>query len=470
MRTWNLLALSAATAIIAVAPAAADSKRDLDSALKDQAAKILDYARSHNAKNIAVLKFLVRTGDGPWSDNAGPLNMDLARRLTVALILAAPDDRIGIISNANEVLAHSKANHLEEDGRMECFRSRGFVLAWGNPEIPVRPSLFITGTATLSKDLATTTIHLQAFGKDGKLDDSLGDFTVKTSARTLIDTGHSYLMTPKTNPDLFNGSRGGDDSELDQPAVEATKKFSADLRNDTLSSFDQDSPIRVLIYYGDEAIPIKDGAVREPKQTDKVWFKLDNMTDETYGVVLKVNGVNTIFKERFADRDCHKWILKPHESVTIRGFQTKLDKREDFTVLPPEKSKANEIQYGEFAGTFQVSVFHSRNGKPAAQAPAPPPMPTPPAPPPPAPTEDQQVVAAISRGTIKTEGIQPGDLKSLQAQLRTRVQTSENGRGLIESDPSNPTSHLVQKIDFTADPGIPIMSYKIQYYQRAAGK
>src|SRR4051812_43906663 len=125
-------------ALLLAMPAMAGEPRDLDSALKVQAAKMLDYARKHDAKNIAVLKFLVRTGDGPLSDNVGPLNLNLANRLTVALVLACPDEEIGIVGNANEVLAKTGASYLDEDGRTQCFRSRDFVLAWGNPEIKVR--------------------------------------------------------------------------------------------------------------------------------------------------------------------------------------------------------------------------------------------------------------------------------------------------------------------------------------------
>lgn len=459
MRSIKPFILAVSAGILASCPAFAEQKRDLDSELRARAGKILDYARDHHAKNIGVLKFLVRTGDGPWSDNAGPLNLGLARRLTVALILACPNDEIGIIANANEALASSRANHLSEDGRIDCFRGRDFLLAWGDPEIHVRPDLFITGTATLSADLKQTTIHLQAFGRDGKMDDSLGDLTVATTARTLIDSGHSYLLTPKAYPKLFEGARGLDDAETSQPAVDASQKYLANTSKVPAASFEEDAPIRVLIYYGDKPIPIKDGTVPEPTTNDKVWFKLDNLTDETYGVVLKVNGVNTIFKETFADRDCHKWIIKPHQSVTVRGFQVKLDEREDFKVLPPEESRASEVHYGEFAGTFQVSVFHSRNPN-SAPAPALPPPPGPES------KEEKEAVGAISRGTIRgINDIQPGDLKSLQRQLRIREQNADSGRGMIDSDSNNPKPHEVKKEDFTSDPGIPVMSYQIRYYQ-----
>src|SRR5262245_15617379 len=195
--------LMTAITLLAAVPVRAGEPRDLDAALKEQAKKILDYAREHNAKNIGVLKFLVRTGDGPFSGNAGPLNNGLADRLSVALVIALPNDEIGIIGNTEAVLSTSKHNHLDETGRAGILRAPGYVLAWGNPEIPVKPDLFVTGTATLSKDLKQTTVRFQAFGKDCKLHEFKEEITVPTTTRTLIDTGHSFLMTAKSNPRMF---------------------------------------------------------------------------------------------------------------------------------------------------------------------------------------------------------------------------------------------------------------------------
>jgi hypothetical protein len=457
--------LLASIVLLAAFPALASEPRDLDSALKEQAGKILDYAREHRAKNLAVLKFLVRTGDGPFSDSVGPLNNNLADRLTVALVMALPDEEIGVVANADQVLEKSKANHLDEDGRAACFRGRGFVLAWGDPEIPVRPDLFITGTATLSKDLKQTTVKFQAFGKDCKLDESLGEFTVPTSTRTLIDTGNSYLLTPKSHPKLF--ARGIPKDEQDDVATDVSKKYNADLSKDPLPSFEQEAPVRVTVYYGDDAVPVKDGAVPEPKEKQKVWFKLENMTDDVYGVVLKVNGENTLFREKFADRDCTKWLLAPkgkqignlRDTVIVRGYQMNDNQRADFEVKSPEASKAGEVRYGPFSGTFQITAFHGKGDK----APEPPP-------PPPVLKDEQQVVAAISRGTLKIGSIQPGDLKALQAELRQREKKAENGRGMIDGDTTNPKPHAVEKVPFVPDPPIPVMSYRIRYYQAANGK
>src|SRR5258706_9889250 len=106
------------TLLLLSGAALAGETKSLDAAFKDQAAKILQYSRDHGCKNVGVLKFLVRTGDGPFSDNAGPLNLGLSDRLTVALVLACPDDEIGILRDANaQATKISGANHLDEEGR-----------------------------------------------------------------------------------------------------------------------------------------------------------------------------------------------------------------------------------------------------------------------------------------------------------------------------------------------------------------
>jgi len=457
-------------ALLAVAPARADEPRDLDAALKVQAGKILDYARKHNAKNITVLKFLVRTGDGPFDSNAGPLNNGLADRLSVALVLALPNDDIGVIRNAEEVLAKSNANHLDKDGRAACFDAKGFLLAWGDPEIMVNPDLFITGTATLSKDLKKTTLRFQAFGNDCKLDESLDEVTVPTSARTLIDAGRSYLITPKSNPDMFKGARGRPKEDLDNVAADASQKFNADLNNNP--SGERELPVRVTIYYGDEPVqPDKNGNIREPKDNEKtVRFKIENLSDDVHGVVLKVNGENSIFREKFDDKDCTKWLLAPRgkqignmrDTVVVSGYQVDDQERKDFNIQSTEVSKANEVRYGPLVGTFQVTVFRAKGDKPDPE-PAPPPVVKV--------KEEQQSIAAISRGVLKIGKIQPGNLEALQAELRRREgeRSTATARGLIGPAADSKASP-VEKIAFVPDPPIPVMSYRIRYYQAGNGK
>src|SRR4051812_1907102 len=57
----------------------------LEKELVRQAPAIVKYLREHNYRNVGVLKFRVKKSEQePISDNVGPLNMNMARRLEVA--------------------------------------------------------------------------------------------------------------------------------------------------------------------------------------------------------------------------------------------------------------------------------------------------------------------------------------------------------------------------------------------------
>ena len=87
------------------------------------------------------------------------------------------------------------------------------------------------------------------------------------------------------------------------------------------------------------------------------------------------------------------------------------------------------------------------------------------------PLSSSVVTKAIGRGTLKIEGVpQPGDLKALQRELKKRERVTVDGRGAVDGDPDNKQPHLVQKIEFTPDPSIPVMSYRIRYYQSSNDK
>jgi hypothetical protein len=72
---------------------------------------------------VGVLKFRIQKGSREPTDNAGTLNLDLARRLTVALILADDvRDPLNIIEDASAVAARlNNASYLTAAGRKKLF-------------------------------------------------------------------------------------------------------------------------------------------------------------------------------------------------------------------------------------------------------------------------------------------------------------------------------------------------------------
>ena len=71
------------------------------------------------------------------------------------------------------------------------------------------------------------------------------------------------------------------------------------------------------IRYNGKSVPVvvKDGRARvaEPIEGDKVSFVLrrNDASKERYGVVLLVNGENTLYKQRLSPELCTKWIFDP---------------------------------------------------------------------------------------------------------------------------------------------------------------
>jgi hypothetical protein len=81
------------------------------------------------------------------------------------------------------------------------------------------------------------------------------------------------------------------------------------------------------VRYNGKKVPLelKNGKafVPEPQegQTVELGLKQDGSKNR-YGVVLKVNGENTLEKERLPDLTCHKWVLDPgYGPWAIRGYQ-----------------------------------------------------------------------------------------------------------------------------------------------------
>ena len=78
----------------------------LDSQLMRHAPTVLKFCKSKGYKNVGVLKFRAAKVRGQWTDNVGPLNLDMATKLELALLLAnRVQDPVGIVHDASSVAA-----------------------------------------------------------------------------------------------------------------------------------------------------------------------------------------------------------------------------------------------------------------------------------------------------------------------------------------------------------------------------
>jgi hypothetical protein len=447
-------AVLAALALVAQGGAARAAEVDnLDAALCKAAPEVVKYLHDKKYGNVGVLKFLVGRGHGPLSDNAGPLNRSLAHRLEVALVLALPDESIRLVGRASDAVAASgngRATHLTAKGRREFFRlgPRTFQPAWGDG--PVQPDAFLTGEARLAPDLRSIRVKVLAF--DGKDFDRLAKvcaFKAAVDARTLTEAGVSYAR-----------ARGIKDDDEDTALAQAPKvpppawagEAEPKAREKEFGEVVSQSPVRLQVLYNGKEVPIKGGAVPTPAEGDKVAFRFKNDGTETYGVVLKVNGKNTLFYEELDALYCYRWILEPGKSVTVEGFQKDDGKREAFAVRPPEESRDLAVQYGEHAGTFSVVVFRGVHKEDEALVK----------------NEDRRTreLRPISRGTLSSGGPRALNLQSLKGELdkqaRPDALAREGSRGMIVSGEEGESK--IERVSFYPYPR-PELSVTIRYHE-----
>jgi hypothetical protein len=444
--------LLAVIALAYIAPVSRAAGDPIDEALFNTAGSILDTLKKKGFSNVGVLKFLVRHGDGEPSDDVGDLNLTLANKLEVALILANNDSKFGIIDKASEQVVREKllaANHRTEEGR-QAFFLRKFELAWSRDKVD--PSGFLTAVATFSQDLKALKVQIQVFDKSGKIEDIAAALSAPPNPELLAQAGFSYALTPSRQKALIAGDPPPAREVQKREIVEQVARAAtpAPTQKEAPSSL-ADCPIKMAVLYNGKPVMSGGATVPEPKSTDRVEFKLDNPTEGTYAVVLLVNGENTLYQERSAPAACRKWVLGPGMSVTVRGFQTGQDKVAPFMVLPPEEPLPDAVRYGDHAGTFRLVVFHGKMSdvNPAENTAK-------------ADAKDAATLAmARTRGGTRPAGVKPQSLKALQADLRGRLD-AEGSRGYVVKGGATEMFET-RSVYFVASPELPVADISLRY-------
>jgi hypothetical protein len=433
---------------------AADS---LPKALQAKGKQTVQDLKKLGYTNVGVLKFLVRQGDGPARDNVGDLNLSLAHRFEKALILAVEDPNFAILSNPSQAIVEMKlraANHLDESGRKAFFR-RKFKIDYTGDEVV--PAVFVTGLATLAPNQKVMTIQFQYFDQSAEIKPLPGGDVVVALDPTLIaEAGMSYALSQPMQRALVTGGpkEKPKSQELVQEAIkqaEATRSEVQKPKEEPFAPITQ-SPVKWSILYNGTKTPITSDRVAEPSEKDKVEFLLENPTEETYAVVLLVNGVNTLYHEKIAVTQCRKWVLPPNSSVLVRGFQSDTDEAEPFRVLSPERSVEESVNYGAHAGTFRMVVYHGTLSEmPIREEKA----------------ADNTLLAIANTRIDGTGSALPQSLKAHQADILGRSAKAGRGRGLIVKG-TKKERFETQQVHFQATTDVPVADISLRYYD--AGK
>ncbi len=350
------------------AVAAAEKLPSLQRQLLKAAPQVFEFAQENGYHNLAVLKFRVKQGKRPITDRIGPLNLRVADQLELALIVKnSVNNPVGIVHDASAVAAKiSGANHLTEEGRAPLFTAE-YPLAWGRGK--VTPDLFISGVIELAEDYKRMNVGISAFGKSGKLE-LVTQFQANPTVKDVIAAGGSFSRG------AFDGAATGagdstSDTTLQVAAVENASRVMSRLAQHPLQN--PRLPVVLEIRYDNQLQSVEfnggEARVKEPNAGQKVTFVLrrrDAADKRRYAVVLKVNGENTLYRQRLDDLACRKWVLEPGERpLTIDGFQLSETETQMFKVLSKAASEARAMDYGADVGTFSFVVFTEQGSAPS---------------------------------------------------------------------------------------------------------
>jgi hypothetical protein len=453
-------------AFVAAALAAAPARAvDLEAALLDRAKGLVKHCQQQNCRTVGVLKFLGAKDGGNLSDNLGTVNTLLARRLEVALVLANdPRNPVGIIDDASAVAARTRgANHVTSAGRRALFAAQ-YKLAWGDPNGRVVPDAFFTGLVSVTRDLKTLTVSFLYLDRaTNRLEPVPGvrDVVVANRAASLVELGESFTVRGAFDDGkVETKAKPKDDARPQPPAKKEPAKNDppADLpkdkdviqqakevRDQTAKhpAEDPKAPVRLAVLYDGKPVKVDVNGgkafVPEPAAGQRVEFAITkDAKAQRYGVVLKVNGENTLDKQRLPDAKCRMWILTdPGEAVTVRGYQLGTDRIETFRVLSAPESKAREVNYGADVGTLTLTIFPE--GKPPA----------------PDLSEDAAEKSAVAKAELPAEPSKSFD--ALKAKL-----LEDANRGLIAEGAQ--VEGKVQVVKFTPA-ATPVMTLTVIYYK-----
>ncbi|MFM7071766.1 MAG: hypothetical protein ACKO38_08255 [Planctomycetota bacterium] len=429
---------------------------DLEKQLLKQGKKLVAALQEKGYKNVGILKFRVKKGKEAASDSVGPLNLRLAEKLELALILGNPvRDPLGIVHAASNVAASIPGgSHLSKEGRSKLF-TRDYPLAWGNRRVV--PDAFVMGTVEIRADLSKAVVSFGSFDRYGADLQKLSEFTFVPDLEDLVDFGESFSVRglfDQVNLEKNDEVRKDEATKLAVETALLTKLETPDPQQPAgpkrhpLSPDNPDSLVSLEIRYNNRPVPIefRNGIalVPEPLENQQVAIVIGRRGDARprLGVVLKVNGENTLYRERLPDNQCTPWVFEPRlREFGVTGFQISKDRKEPFNVLSRAASKEREMDYGEHVGTISITVFPEQT----AEYPSAPILLS----------DDGEDFATLTRGGFPKTA--PESFEALRAQLTPLIK-----KGLVV--PGTQVDSKIQTTQFKAD-SIPVMSATIRYYR-----
>jgi hypothetical protein len=433
-KSFACLGAGLLTGLVFLATAPPVRADNLDDELYRATRKLFRYIHKKNARTVGVLKFRAQRGNGPLGFDLGPITSIMAERLETVLVMGNDDEKpVQIIRDASGVAAarRQKLTYLTEEGRKKLFGFEYPLVVGGGK---ATPDLFFTGIVRLDPEKQTTRVEVLAFGRDSKDLEPTGILIeAKTDRPLLADSGSSFVLNHRA---LWGMDR---DRQNDAEAIRDAGSRRAGKKEPALKSMQR--LVELKLYLDDVPVALEPDRTnpggarftcRPPRRDEKVRFALKNLSDQRVAVVLQINGMNTLYEQKFEAMRCNKWVLPPNtKPVIIDGFYIKDEgkNRKEFVVLPDAASR-QEILRNAAQGTIQMHVFVEGPEKKEEET-----------------FEDKLITRGLPNrawNTAKRSLTTPAAARKLLTANRLRTRT----RGLIAPDQKPGDGSKLLKVDF----------------------
>jgi hypothetical protein len=350
--------------------AAASRANTLDSELLRQMPRVMKYLEEKGYRRVGVLTFRLRREGSQPTFQGALINNDMTVRIENAMVLARDSEKpVQVISQARKTAATKLvgANYRTPSDRKRLF-DLSYELAVREGNRFVSADAFLTGEVAASHDLATTSVSLECFDRmHPEKYVQILSFNVATDRDLLADMGQGFSLQRRgtrfardmrSETDLLRAEY--DDIQTWQhraaPAVPAKKTA---------------SPVELAVCYDNQPQDLaqdpagpNNWTVKGPLSAQHVAFSLRNTMDRKVGVVLLVNGYNTLCGEYGLEpNQWSRWTLGPGEEYRVKGFY-KPDRK---TFSPIEgtalqSSQASPSDFADARGLVHLLVFTEGGG------------------------------------------------------------------------------------------------------------
>jgi hypothetical protein len=466
----------------------------LEQGLLKQAPEVMQYLKDKGYKNVGVLKFFAKEGKD-LNLNIGPLNYKAARMLQTALLLQEDSrDPIGLIRDASDEAVKLEADHHTPAGKEKLFAYKDYRLLWG--EEKVSADAFVSGVLVMQKDLRSMDVFLCVFDPQEPRPHLFPKFTAQTTGSALAESGRSFVRGLEALETVGANNPIPGAGNADPTAAEKALAVENGTAQNPLN--DPKAPVEILILYDGKKVTPRfndknEAEIDEPEEGQHVSFVLrkKDPAPVRYGVVLKLNGENTLFKEQLPGLQCRKWILDSEQpEVKVKGYNTSTTEAEAFAVLSRASGKPFEIKYGKDTGQISVEVYQEQPqdlpppGGPGGEKPDGPkpdpkpdnPKPDNPKPDNPKPDDQKQVnlkekeaeaedLAALLGGAAGIPSKPPANVKEAKAVVRKRgseIRGIKGNRGIVV--PGGKNASPVEVVNFKPA-AAPVMAVTITYFR-----